>query len=123
MSQMYQNVAYCGLVCEGCPMYWPTYQPDPVKKQKMRAEVLRITHDLWGMEMKIEEITDCRGCKSPDDQVFKGCLECAIRSCARGKGYQTCAECADFPCNELEQFFTNGGPQTRALLETIRAGL
>jgi len=44
----------------------------------------------------------CGGCTSPGPSGAAG-RWCAISRCAvRDRGYETCAECAEFPCSRLE---------------------
>ena len=38
----------------------------------------------------------CNGCKS--DSLYAGCRVCSFRDCARAKGVEHCADCADYPC-------------------------
>lgn len=40
---MEKLISYCGLICQGCPIYLATQEEDKEKKEKMRAEISRLT--------------------------------------------------------------------------------
>jgi len=44
----------------------------------------------------------CEGCLS--DDLFMHCQQCPIRDCTREKGYTGCHQCADFPCEHIDNF-------------------
>jgi len=112
---MDEIIAYCGLICQGCPIYWAT-------REKSKAEIARLCKEHYGMEYTPEEITDCDGCRTEGGRLFSGCLKCPIRECARQKGLENCAYCSEYACEELKQFFvTDPGAKTR--LDVIRGSL
>jgi Protein of unknown function (DUF3795) len=115
-------VAYCGLTCQGCPIYWATIENNPVKKQKMRAAIARLGQECYVIEMRPEEITDCDGCRSEDDRLYSGCKKCEIRTCARARNVETCAHCSDYPCEKLQKSFI-AEPSSRIKLEVIRSAI
>ena len=41
--------------------------------EKMRAEVVRICKEHYGVEHKPEDIADCDGCKAEEGRLFSGC--------------------------------------------------
>ena len=91
-------IAACGNDCSACPRY----TAHPYEKT---AEELQHTARLW---MKIgyrdhvasnEEIS-CTGC-SPSNR----CRYQVVR-CCEGKKIKTCAECADFPCENMKHCFS-----------------
>jgi hypothetical protein len=96
------NLAYCGLVCEGCPILWATREKDPDKQRKMRIEIVKMLKDEFGQEEKLEDITDCDGCKGRN-RLFSGCKNCEVRNCAIDKGVETCGHCGDYPCSKLKK--------------------
>jgi len=97
--------AYCGLTCQGCPIYWATHENDPEKKQKMRDAIARLGQEHYGIEMQPEEITDFDGCGSEDERLYPGCKKCKIRTCARECNVETCAHCPDYACEKLQYSF------------------
>jgi hypothetical protein len=44
----------------------------------------------------------CLGCKS--DVISGWCAQCTFKECARKKGYDTCAECTEYPCTPIQGF-------------------
>ena len=87
----FELVAYCGLTCQGCPIYWATRENDPVKKQKIRTAIARLGQEHYGVTMRPEEITDCDGCTLENGRLYSGCKQCEIRICARERKVETCA--------------------------------
>lgn len=81
--------AYCGLYCGACPVFIQT-----------AAAVAAGKTDFSNPE------GFCLGCKS---SVVSGwCAECTLKSCAKAKGYDTCADCADYPCDPMKGFIEAG---------------
>ncbi len=89
--KVYELVAYCGLTCQGCPIYWATREDDHEKQQKMRVAIARLGQEHYGVKMQPEEITDCDGCRTENGRLYSGCKECEIRSCARERKVESCA--------------------------------
>jgi hypothetical protein len=113
-------VAYCGLTCQGCPIYWATQEGDPKKKQTMRAAIARLGQEHYVIDMLPDEITDCDGCTSEDDRLYSGCKKCEIRACARQRKVETCAHCPDYACEKLQKSFATE-PGSKIKLEVIRS--
>jgi hypothetical protein len=67
----------------------------------------------------------CLGCKlgyGPGGRDL-GKAKCKIKVCCLGRGLETCADCPDFPCNILKEFWGKKGwkyGQYRKQLEFIR---
>ncbi len=119
---MNEIVAYCGLVCQGCPIYWATRETDEEKREKMRTEIARICNEQYGSAFKPEDITDCDGCRTKNGRLFSGSEKCEIRKCARQKGLENCAYCSEYVCEKLQQFFIND-PNAKTRLDVIRSKL
>jgi hypothetical protein len=79
----------------------------------------------------------CRTCKSLQPGGCKGCTigygdgkrdinkaKCKVKVCCyKERGYETCAECPDYPCSIINEHFSKKGwkyKQTRRQLEFIR---
>jgi hypothetical protein len=119
---MDEIIVYCGLVCQGCPIYWATRESNDEKRRKMRAEIaLQIRKQGWG-EYKPQDITDCDGCKTKNGRLFSSCMKCEIRKCARQKGIENCAHCNEYACERLDRFFTTC-PEAKSRLDAIRSVL
>lgn len=108
------KLAYCGLDCDHCPAYLATQNNDDDLRSKTAAK----WSAMFQAEIKAEQI-NCDGCKSTSGRKFFHCSQCGIRSCASGKGFDTCAECDDFAC-DLVKFVIDNVPEAKASLESLR---
>ena len=83
-------IACCGLDCEICDARIATLNNDDALREA--------TARKWSEMNNTPEITaetiNCLGCRT-DGMKFGFCAMCEIRSCALGKGFATCGECAD----------------------------
>jgi hypothetical protein len=111
MSKM---IAYCGLVCSGCPTFLATQNNDDVARKKTAA----LYAEKFGFDLKPEDI-NCDGCKSEQGKLIGYCQACEIRQCCRAKGLENCAHCSDQPCESLIKFheFSN---DAKASFEALR---
>ena len=109
------EIAYCGLQCDTCPIRVATIKNDDA----MRAELLA-TYFADHPEVTLANI-NCEGCHAlaSVDNVF--CGACEIRACAVTKGIVTCADCDEYPCDIMEKFFP-ADSDNRKLLDGLRAG-
>ncbi|MBN2411286.1 DUF3795 domain-containing protein [candidate division KSB1 bacterium] len=119
---MFNKLSYCGIICDGCPVYWATIVADKKKQQKMRAEIIRISKEEFGLDFKPEELTDCYGCMDESNKLLKASRECGIRKCAMQKGLHNCAYCDDYPCDMLQKFHKTD-PDAKARLDVLRSAL
>jgi hypothetical protein len=119
MSEM---LAYCGLVCDTCPIYLATRVVDTEEQTKMRVEIARLCKEQYGMKYEPADITDCDGCRTKEGRLFSGCRDCAIRNCASGKGLENCAHCVEYVCERLETFFSSE-PTAKTRLDEVRRRL
>ncbi|MBN1154593.1 DUF3795 domain-containing protein [candidate division KSB1 bacterium] len=111
--------SYCGILCEECPIYLATRERSQNKKIEMRAEIAEIILKEYNIRLRVEEITDCDGCKTKSERLFVLCKNCSIRSCAQLKDLDNCAECHDYPCDNLSQLFLKE-PNAQERLEMNR---
>jgi hypothetical protein len=114
---MEENVSYCGLVCETCPIYMATREQNPEKKLQMRVSIAQQIKEHYGRETWPEDVGDCDGCKAETGSIY--CTSCEIRTCATDKGVENCAHCDDYACDKLQEFFTKD-PQSKERLDAIR---
>ncbi len=117
---MSELLAYCGLICDTCPIYLATRVVNIEEQTKMRAEIARLCKEQYGMNYEPEDITDCDGCRTEGGRLFSGCRSCAIRNCASGKELETCARCAEYVCEKLETFFVSE-PTAKTRLDEVRS--
>ena len=106
-----KNIVYCGIDCAQCPIYVATKTDDDELRQKTAKE--------YGLD---RETIYCNMCNSDDEIVFFWCAECPIRSCARERGYITCSECAEYPCEKMAEQHAKY-PEQRETLDEIRKSL
>jgi len=115
---MHQYGAYCGLDCDTCEARLAHAANDLAKLEEMA----RKTREEWGVPDATAESVRCVGCfGNPPDPLIGYCFECGIRACARDKGVPTCAECPDYACDRLAEFFACA-PEVKANLEARRRG-
>ncbi len=85
-----QLIACCGLDCEKCDARIATLTNDDVLREQ--------TAQKWSEMNNSPEITpetiNCEGCRT-EGVKFGFCSMCGIRSCATGRGFATCGECAE----------------------------
>jgi len=120
--KMEEVVSYCGIICQGCPIYWATREKDKEKKEKMRVVIARLGSEQYGKEFKLDDITDCDGCRTEGGRLLGICSDCPIRKCARQKELENCAHCPEYACENLKKFFSSD-PQAKAILEVIKSTL
>jgi predicted nucleic acid binding AN1-type Zn finger protein len=112
--------AYCGLACHGCIIYLAARESDTRRRLEMRTEVARISNEIYGTDIKPEDVTDCDGCTVAGGRLFSGCSNCSVRKCAARREMENCAHCPEYPCADLRQIF-QAHPVAQARLESIRA--
>jgi hypothetical protein len=114
-----ESLGYCGLNCHTCPIYTATRTGDRSEQLKIRTEIARVCREEYGLMYDVEDITDCDGCTTDNDILFKGCRTCKIRNCARERVYASCVLCPEYVCDLLEEFYLSD-PSARTNLEKIR---
>ena len=120
-----EMIAYCGLNCIKCPIYLATREKNPKKQRREREQIALAIKKYLGEEKRVEDITDCDGCKAQGGRLFSSCRKCQIRKCASEKGLENCAYCSEYPCENLSKFFVSEGEQAGAKkrLDAIKARL
>ena len=112
-------LAYCGLACDTCPILQATLEKDKSRQQKMRVSIAQIITEQYKMNIHLEDITDCDGCRTAGGRLFSGCRKCEIRKCASRKHLESCAYCKEYACNLLEELLRRE-PGAKKRLEEIR---
>ncbi len=103
----------CGIDCSICDAYKATQNNDMELKQKLADDYKR----RFNAEKPLTEF-ECDGCTEAGRKI-SFCAQCDIRNCAFGKGFATCAECADFPC-ETGGFIWTTNSVSKANLEGLK---
>jgi hypothetical protein len=109
-------IAHCGLDCEKCDAFLATRADD----DGLRAKTAAKWSAMYGASIRPEQI-NCSGCRLKGVKFFYCESMCNIRKCASAKGHATCADCADYACEQLN-FVLKAAPQARENLEALRAG-
>lgn len=116
---MTERVSYCGLTCQTCPIFLATRQEDKEERARMRAEIVKLCKDHYGINYKVEDITDCDGCHTEGERRFSASKNCPIRKCAREKELENCAYCTEYACGKLKAFFKTD-PTAKTRLDAVR---
>jgi hypothetical protein len=111
-------IAYCGLVCDECPIHLATLETDLIRQQAMREDIVRQCAITYGIDIQLADVTDCDGCRAESGRLFSGCRKCAIRNCAMEREVEGCARCSDYPCEKLDDIFRQE-PDAKARLDAI----
>ncbi len=117
---MREITAYCGLICQTCPIYLATREENKEEQARMRAEIAQQCNEYYGVSYKPEDIADCDGCRAEGGRLFPPSQNCSIRICAKQKGVENCASCGDYACEKLEAFFAKE-PSAKKRLDEIRS--
>jgi hypothetical protein len=104
-TKVNEMIAYCGLDCQTCPIYLVAREKNKEKQKEEKKEIVKLIKEHYGLDFKLEDITDCDGCRSETDSLFSACKDCSIRSCARERKLESCAHCENYICRTLEEFF------------------
>ena len=111
-------VAFCGLVCNECPVYKATMADD----DKARKEIVK----KWSSPeypLKVEDL-NCTGCFGAEDDIFKYCNTCEVRTCGTEKDMPNCAHCDEYTCDKLEKLWkTIGSADAKKTLDDIKGSL
>jgi hypothetical protein len=91
--------APCGLYCGVCGIYVATRDNNAAFMERL---VGVYKGNIPGLENLTAKDLECDGCLSERKSIF--CKHCAIRDCVKGKSYEGCHQCADFPCAHIENF-------------------
>jgi hypothetical protein len=90
--------APCGLDCFNCRLYLAG------SDEKIRKENMEQYHVSYENAM-------CPGCRPTDGLIPVRCSfgmgRCKVYSCVSVKGIHSCADCSDFPCENLHPFAEN----------------
>lgn len=112
---MEQRIAICGLDCSTCPAFLAAKTDD----QELRIRTAAAWSAAYGADIKAASV-NCHGCLAEGGIQFEHCSRCGIRACARGKAYENCAACPDYPCAALGGLFEHA-PDAKARLDGLRA--
>lgn len=112
---MAKILAYCGLDCSECEAYIATQKND---REGLEAVAKDWSRRYGGQNMGAD-VCVCDGCSTGKRTSTAHALTCGIRVCASKRGVTSCAHCADYGCETLQQFFAFA-PVLKDKLEAIR---
>jgi hypothetical protein len=91
------NLCYCGHDCSRCLTYLATVNND----NALRAASAKFYKDEFNIDIPLEKFR-CMGGRS--NEIFVGCKDCPYMKCCKERGYDSCTECAVYPCEELKWY-------------------
>lgn len=102
------NIAYCGLNCEACSFRVAALTRDAAHLDSLPDRYAK------AKRTPIAELELCPGCKA------EGCSDsCPMQKCAAERGFSTCAECAEMPCEKLIAFSSDGVPHHACVIKNL----
>lgn len=111
---MEYSISFCGLECDKCPAY--------IAKTTNNNDLRIKTAKLWssvGFTIKPEDV-NCDGCHS-NGILLGHCSTCKVRHCGLERGYTTCAECGDYPCQNLQTLWKElHAEEAKETLDSLR---
>ena len=107
-------IAYCGIDCSKCDSYLATQSGSDEELAKIADKLSKLYH----AEVRPEYVV-CDGCKEGARHSYFCSNMCAMRKCCVEKHYETCIECGDFPCADLQAELDHV-PDARSNLEKLR---
>jgi hypothetical protein len=122
------TLAYCGLICSDCPAYIATQSDKWDALERVAVE----WRELLGMPGITADDVACDGCLTRGGHLWINCADCAVRTCAIGRGVDNCGHCPDYACDRLEAVFRHietvdisaeDAQDPRATLDAVRRSL
>ena len=100
-------MCYCGLYCENCAV---KAKVEPAAKV-LHAEMIKAGFEdiiqfipdgesFWRFLKSVSEEGTCVSCRKGS-----GNPGCIVRICAKERGIEMCALCAEYPCAKFDEFF------------------
>lgn len=102
-------IAYCGLLCNECPVYLATIKNDQEAKEKLAKDYSNEKCQFESIDM------NCFGCFSKETKNSKICGNCTIRNCAEDKDIKNCGHCDDYPCTDIATNVCEGSDNRKRL--------
>lgn len=105
--------AFCGLDCDSCPAFLAKKYDDQSIRERTAKEWTAKGDKISPLEI------NCDGCSSKEGDLINFCKECKVRSCAIGKGVESCADCEEFICQDLDSLYGIIGEEPKERLLQI----
>jgi hypothetical protein len=107
-------IAYCGIDCSKCDSYLATQSENNEELEKVAKKLSK----LYSADVKPEYVV-CDGCRAEKRRSYYCTNLCKMRKCCIEKKYNSCIECVDFPCKEL-QFELDNSPEALDNLKKLK---
>ena len=104
-------IGCCGLHCGMCDIYIASTTSDDKRKAKLAVKLSK----QLGKKLTPDNV-HCWGCWANNRNCWG--KRCFFRKCSDEKGLDFCYKCADYPCNELQEFYVEN-PGARDNLSRI----
>ncbi|MFC1553304.1 DUF3795 domain-containing protein [candidate division KSB1 bacterium] len=109
-----KKAAYCGIDCVDCQAHLATKTHDDNLRRETATEWSR----FYDTEIKPEQIY-CEGCKDSGVKFYFCDTKCKIKNCCIEKKLDNCAQCEDYACDLLNEFFAKV-PEAKLNLDSLR---
>jgi hypothetical protein len=106
------DISICGLNCARCDMYQAGHGDE-----KLRDEIVEWFRKERDEAVRPEQIR-CEGCRGPLHAHWSS--DCTMMSCAKQRGLEYCFQCADFPCEMLIDFASDGVSHHKRTVENMK---
>jgi hypothetical protein len=93
-----EMTAPCGLDCFNCPFYLANDSEELRKQMALRVQGYGIPYE------EAYEKVACKGCRKRNGVPPFGTEPCKVFKCISSKGIESCADCSDFPCDNLQPY-------------------
>jgi len=107
-------IAYCGIDCSKCDSYLATQSGNDEELVKVSKKLSK----LYRADVKPEYVI-CDGCRVGERHSFYCINSCKMRKCCIENKYNSCIDCTDFPCKEL-QFELDNNPEAKDTLKKLK---
>ncbi|HII94005.1 MAG TPA: DUF3795 domain-containing protein [Methanosarcina sp.] len=98
LKDLRELTAPCGLDCFNCPFYLAN-DNEEIRKQ------IQSTISETGYNLSDQEAV-CKGCRRENGMIpirrTNGLELCKVYKCISSKDIESCADCSDFPCDNLQ---------------------
>jgi len=112
-------MAVCGLDCGTCDLFLVATDPDAAQRVVAWFKERGWLEKDEGVAEIIERRMYCEGCRG--DRSMHWSPDCPLlQCCVDEKHLEHCAQCAQFVCQKLEAFATDGQARHREAVERLK---
>ncbi len=105
----------CGLKCSECPAFIAHKTDDG----ELRIKTAKLWSEWYSADIKPESI-NCIGCMEEGEPKIGHCSQCEVRACGIEKKTVSCANCDEYLCERINNFFKYLPPEAKENLEKFR---